>query len=116
MSTRAAGLDLRIRQGRPRLIVAVLCLLLVTAVRSATGQLLGNEFQANTYTTGDQWRPALAADSSGNFVMVWGGPGDGLLRGVHGQRLAALVFADGLAGGAVCGWSASQGRGDACPP
>ena len=32
---------------------------------------LGGEFQVNTYTTGYQYSPTVAVDSSGNFVVVW---------------------------------------------
>ena len=31
----------------------------------------GDELQINTYTTGDQMRPAIAADAQGNFVVAW---------------------------------------------
>jgi hypothetical protein len=37
---------------------------------SASGTELGTEFQVNTYTTGRQAYPAVAADA-GNFVVVW---------------------------------------------
>jgi hypothetical protein len=32
---------------------------------------LGAQFQVNTYTTGNQYQPAVATDSEGNFVIVW---------------------------------------------
>ena len=35
------------------------------------GSMVGSEFQVNTYTTGTQDTPSVAADASGNFVMVW---------------------------------------------
>jgi hypothetical protein len=31
----------------------------------------GEDFQVNTYTTGYQSNPAVAADAAGNFVVVW---------------------------------------------
>ena len=37
----------------------------------ATAQLLGPEFQVNSYETGYQEFPAVAADAVGNFVVVW---------------------------------------------
>src|SRR6185503_11157931 len=37
---------------------------------SSGGVPVGTEFQVNTYTTGRQARPAVAADP-GNFVVVW---------------------------------------------
>ena len=45
---------------------------------SSTGGLIGSVFQLNSYTTGDQSRPVVAADSSGEFLVVWqsaGSPG-----------------------------------------
>jgi hypothetical protein len=38
---------------------------------SVSGAPLGFEFQINTYTTLQQSLPAVAADSAGNFVVVW---------------------------------------------
>lgn len=38
---------------------------------AANAQLLGPEFQVNTYTPSGQSRPAVAVDDSGNFVVVW---------------------------------------------
>jgi len=36
---------------------------------------LGDEFQINTTTGGNQTDPDIAADSAGNFIVVWHGPG-----------------------------------------
>jgi len=36
---------------------------------------MGDEFQINTTTAGNQTEPAVAMDASGNFVVVWHGPG-----------------------------------------
>jgi hypothetical protein len=36
-----------------------------------SGAPRGPEFRVNTYTTGDQREPAVASDSSGNFLVVW---------------------------------------------
>lgn len=53
----------------------------------AAGAKIGTEFQVNTHTTGSQLRPELAADSSGNFVVVWASSyQDGSDFGVFGQR------------------------------
>jgi hypothetical protein len=38
------------------------------------GAPLGNEFQVNETTTGDQRDPSIAADLDGNFVLVWASP------------------------------------------
>ena len=54
---------------------------------ASTGAPLGPEFRVNTYTTGYQHDPAVASDSSGNFVVVWTSDGqDGSGNGVFGQR------------------------------
>lgn len=37
----------------------------------ADGNPLGDEFQVNTYTSDNQWFPAVAADSQGNFLVSW---------------------------------------------
>jgi hypothetical protein len=51
------------------------------------GNPLGGEFQVNTYTTGEQSGPAVAADGAGNFVVLWHSIGqDGGEYGVFGQR------------------------------
>lgn len=50
----------------------------------------GIEFQVNTFTTDDQRRPAVAADATGSFVVVWASSGqDGSSHGVFGQRFDA---------------------------
>ncbi len=56
----------------------------------ASGIPQGSEFQVNSYTTGNQYRPAAASDASGNFIVVWVSSGqDGSADGVFGQRFAA---------------------------
>ncbi|MCA8944878.1 MAG: hypothetical protein KDB29_01495, partial [Planctomycetes bacterium] len=44
---------------------------------SAAGATIGNEFQVNTWTTGDQHYANVAVDSDGDFVVVWQGSGSG---------------------------------------
>jgi hypothetical protein len=56
---------------------------------ASTGAPLGPEFRVNTYTTGNQDRPSVATDASGNFVVVWWSPHDGGISGVFGQRFAS---------------------------
>jgi hypothetical protein len=41
----------------------------------------GDEFQVNVYTTGSQYRPSVAIDGSGNFVVIWQDNMQGLLLG-----------------------------------
>ena len=63
----------------------------VSAQRYASsGAPLGSEFRVNTYTTADQVQPSVAADSAGNFTVVWQSMGqDGSIDGVFGQRYAS---------------------------
>jgi hypothetical protein len=57
---------------------------------AGSGTPLGLEFRVNGYTTNDQSYPSVAADSSGNFVVVWTSSGqDGSSEGVFGQRYAS---------------------------
>lgn len=47
------------------------------------------EFQPATYRTNDQTNPTVAADSAGNFVVTWQGPGHGVDSSgaaIYGQR------------------------------
>lgn len=56
----------------------------------STGTALGAEFQVNSYTTNWQRSPKVAADASGNFVVVWESyPQDGDGTGIFGQRFDA---------------------------
>jgi hypothetical protein len=56
-----------------------------------TGAPQGSEFQVNTYTTGNQYYPAVfpavAMDAAGDFVVAWTNHGqDGSLDGIFAQR------------------------------
>jgi hypothetical protein len=61
----------------------------------AAGVPAGPDFQVNTYTTGSQRDPHVAAASGGGFVVVWqsggyyGGAQDGSDAGIFGQRFDA---------------------------
>jgi hypothetical protein len=58
----------------------------------SAGTPLGPEFRVNTFTTNGQNRPAVAADSLGNFVVTWDSQlQDGLGLGVFGQRYGAIL-------------------------
>ncbi len=49
-----------------------------------------SEFQVNTYTTGNQYYPRVAMDSTGRFVVVWQSyDQDGSEWGIYGQRYDA---------------------------
>jgi hypothetical protein len=57
---------------------------------SSTGAALGGEFRVNSYTTGAQSYPVVAADSVGNFVVAWTSSyQDGSSFGVFAQRYAS---------------------------
>jgi hypothetical protein len=57
---------------------------------ASNGSPQGGEFQVNTYTTGYQRYPSVAADADGNFVVVWESWGsfgtDPIDLGILGQR------------------------------
>jgi hypothetical protein len=56
----------------------------------AAGLPRGGEFHVNSYTTDDQFYPAVAMDAVGNFVVVWESRfQDGDDRGIFGQRFDA---------------------------
>jgi len=52
------------------------------------GTPVGDEFQINTTTAGNQARPAVAMDATGNFVVAWQGPGLSD-EDIFGQRFEA---------------------------
>jgi hypothetical protein len=57
----------------------------------SAGAKLGTEFAVNSFTTGTQYRSAVAMDDDGDFVVVWtssGQPQVGL-NNVYGQRFAS---------------------------
>jgi len=94
---------------------------------ASTGAAVGAEFQVNTYTTGAQAIPAVAAAADGAFVVVWSSSNaqDGSVEGLFGQRFCADVDADGVCDGADnCPSetnpdqlnSDSAGGGDVCDP
>lgn len=57
---------------------------------AANGAPLGSEFQVNSYTVGEQWRPSIASDAQGNFVITWVSDGqDSSKGGIYAQRYAA---------------------------
>jgi hypothetical protein len=52
----------------------------------STGSPQGTEFQANTYTLGDQSYPSICADDLGSFVVAWTSIGqDGDEQGIFGR-------------------------------
>ncbi len=56
---------------------------------SSAGSPLASEFQVNTFTPGVQYRPALAADGDGDFVVAWT---SGVQDGDYGRRLRPALL------------------------
>jgi hypothetical protein len=65
---------------------------------TAAGKPRGAEFQANTFSIGQQRRSAVASDGAKRFVLVWESDNqDGSERGIFGQRFFAdVIFGDGF--------------------
>jgi hypothetical protein len=85
---RLGGAELR----RPLRVPGFAAVLSFAALTShAWAQLpLGPEFQVNTYTTSSQSSPAIASDSSGNFVIVWDSDSqDGSNGGIFARKYLA---------------------------
>jgi hypothetical protein len=61
----------------------------------SSGGPRGSEFQVNSYTTGDQFAPSVAAQRDGGFVIVWSslgsfGTDSGYYLSIQGQRYDSL--------------------------
>ncbi len=56
----------------------------------SSGRPIGTEFRVNSFTTFSQTSPSVAADTEGNFVVVWSSfLQDGSGEGIFGQRFDA---------------------------
>jgi len=54
---------------------------------ASDGTPIGSEFQVNTYISGNQQYPCVAANSTGAFAVIWTSDGqDGSLIGIYGQK------------------------------
>jgi hypothetical protein len=66
---------------------------------NSVGTAQGSQFQVNSYTTGHQDGPAVALDSDGDFVVVWGSWGsygsDTEGNSIQGQRYNSVGTAQG---------------------
>ncbi|HEY8153167.1 MAG TPA: hypothetical protein VII72_03470 [Myxococcota bacterium] len=66
---------------------------------ASDGSAQGAQFQVNSYTTGYQDGPSVAADADRDFVVVWTSPGspgtDTSGYGIQGQRYASSGSAQG---------------------
>jgi hypothetical protein len=60
----------------------------------ATGARVNQEFQVNSYTTGDQDTPAVAVSARGTLLVVW----DASQNGVFGQRYESQSCAGDCSG------------------
>ncbi len=63
------------------------------------GSTQGAELQVNTYTTNDQASPSVAADTYGNFVVVWQSSAsltDPNIRNIRGQRYSVAIAVPAL--------------------
>ncbi len=74
------------------------------------GTPLGGELVVNTYTTGNQYTPAVTVSPQCGFVVTWQSPGsfgtDLLAESVQAQRYEACpLFADGFEAGGTGAWS-----------
>jgi hypothetical protein len=64
---------------------------------SNTGVALGNEFKANTYTTGAQDNPSVSYRGDGSFIVVWQSNGeDGSGQGIYARHVDANGNPQGL--------------------
>jgi hypothetical protein len=67
---------------------------------ASNGSSVGDQFQVNTYTTGNQLNASVAVDADGDFVVVWESNGsdgtDSSYRSVQGQRYASDGTAQGM--------------------
>src|SRR3990172_9171466 len=72
-------------------------LLSLTSGASWAQAPVGGEFQVNSYTTNDQYRPRVESDANGSFIVVWqsGGQDGGWGWGVFGQRFDAAGVPQG---------------------
>ena len=61
----------------------------------ASGVPQGSELQVNSYTTGQQFDPAVGSDASGNFVVTWESIQDGSALGIFGQRFSTSGLPQG---------------------
>lgn len=60
---------------------------------AADGSRIGSEFQVNSYTTGDQRAPEVAAGNAGDFIVVWNSFGhDGSGFSLSARRVRSSIF------------------------
>ncbi len=70
------------------------------------GTAAGEDFQVNTYTPNWQYRPSLATDGRGGFVVVWESNARTSDDDIRARLLKSpLIFTDGFESGDTSGWS-----------
>lgn len=80
---------------------------------SSEGQALSPQFQINSFTQNNQFSPAIAMASGGDFITLWTSLGssgsDTEARSIQGQRFrGGLIFADGFETGDASSWSSTN--------
>lgn len=78
----------------------------------ADGSPASDEFVVNTFTYNNQYRNSVAANSDGEYLVVWeseASPAPDFGRAVLGQRYSnsAFVFTDGFESGDLSAWSST---------
>lgn len=77
---------------------------------AADGSRIGSEFQVNSYTTGDQSGPQVAAGNAGDFIVTWSSFGHGGAgQTLSARRIRSSIFWGGFELGDACGWSSVAG-------
>ena len=61
---------------------------------ASTGAARSGDLQVNSYTTGFQASPRVAADAGGDFVVAWSSIHDGSFNGVFAQRFVVPTILD----------------------
>src|SRR5215470_3696323 len=105
--------------------LSVVPALLLSPSQAAAQARAGGEIRVNTYTTGDQRQSSVAADSRGDFVVVWWSYAYGVrgqLFDRAGARRGAEFQVDSLGfypavamtaqGGFLVVWQRNSGTGD----
>ncbi len=75
----------------------------------ATGSMVGDQFEVNTYTFHLQHEISVAVQPSGDFLIVWESRGsngtDTSYTSIQGQLYALPIFVDGFESGDASAWT-----------
>ena len=76
-----------------------------------SGEPVGSEFQVNSYTTGPDWSPSVAADHQGKIVVVWNSMGshgtDTSGTSIVGQQYSVAIFINSFESADTSAWSST---------